>query len=353
MMKHAEIADRLVRWYASSKRDLPWRKTKDPYKIWVSEIILQQTRIDQGTPYYLRFLDRFPTVIHLAEASIEEVLLVWQGLGYYSRARNMHAAANQVVQAFNATFPSSYADLIQLKGIGKYTAAAISSITVSEKKAVVDGNVIRLISRLWGITDPVDQAKALAQIEAVASSLIRDHDSGTVNQAMMEFGALVCVPRSPNCGQCVLSDRCVAHKMGKQSEIPFKKGKTAVSLRYFNYLYLTDGNRFLVYQRPPNDIWQGLFELPLVEKEKLTTHEIEAFLGFSPDSVLRGKELKHQLSHQLIHATIWKIGCTAEQLDLIAKSKSYLITDHDGLKNYPVSKLTGNFFLLINKAGDR
>jgi A/G-specific adenine glycosylase len=346
-MKHAEIADRLFRWYTSYKRDLPWRKTKDPYRIWVSEIILQQTRIDQGLPYYLRFLDRFPTVKDLAESSIEEVLLVWQGLGYYSRARNMHAAANQVVRDFKGKFPSSYADLIQLKGIGKYTAAAISSITVSEKRAVVDGNVIRLISRLWGITDPVDQAKALAQIEAEATLLIRNQDSGTINQAMMEFGATVCVPRSPNCSECALRDFCDAFKTNKQSEIPFKKGKTAISQRYFNYLYLIDGNRFLIYQRPPNDIWQGLFELPLIEVEKLTSEEIDAFLGFNPTSVLIGEQLKHQLSHQLIHATLWRIGCTAEQLDSLAKSKGFLITDHDGIKKYPVSKLTNNFFLTL------
>ncbi len=352
MMKHVPIADILYRWYSSNKRDLPWRKTKDPYKIWISEIVLQQTRIDQGMPYYLKFLDRFPTVIALADASIEDVLLIWQGLGYYSRARNMHFAANQVVRDFNAVFPSSYVDLMKLKGIGKYTAAAISSITVSEKRAVVDGNVIRLISRLWGIEEPVDQAKTLARIEAEAALLIQKHDSGTINQAMMEFGATVCVPRSPNCSQCVLSSYCDACKSGKQSEIPYKKGKTAVSKRFFNYLYLTDQQRFLIYQRPSNDIWQGLFELPLIENEKLTPKEINAFLGFKPSSVLKGKQLKHQLSHQLIHATVWMVDCTTKQLDLLAKSKSYLITDHDGIKNYPVSKLTDNFFLLINKAKD-
>jgi A/G-specific adenine glycosylase len=348
MMKNVEIADALYRWYSSNKRDLPWRKTKDPYKIWVSEIILQQTRIDQGMPYYLRFLDRFPTVKALADASIEEVLLIWQGLGYYSRARNMHFAANQVVQDYDAMFPSAYTDLMKLKGIGKYTAAAISSITVSEKRAVVDGNVIRLISRLWGIEEPVDQAKALAQIEAEAALLIRDHDSGTLNQAMMEFGARVCVPRSPVCSECVLCDFCDAFKTDKQSEIPYKKGKTVVSQRFFHYLYLTDQHRFLIYQRPSNDIWHGLFELPLIETEKLTSKEIDAFLGFKPTSIIKGEQLKHQLSHQLIHATAWTIGCTAGQLEALAKSKSYLITDHDGIKNYPVSKLTDNFFLLIS-----
>lgn len=349
-MKNASIANLLNHWYQAHKRDLPWRKTKDPYKIWVSEIILQQTRIDQGLPYYHRFIERFPTVSDLASASIEDVLLIWQGLGYYSRARNMHFAANQVILDFNGTFPSSYSDLISLKGIGKYTAAAISSITASEKKAVLDGNVIRLISRLLCIDEPIDQAKTLVQIEHYAGLLIQDFDSGEMNQAMMEFGATVCVPRSPNCAECILNSNCRAFKAEKQSEIPFKKGKTTVVDRFFNYLFLTDSqSNFLIYQRPSNDIWHGLFELPLIEQRKLTPKEITTFLGFKPQTIRQDVSLKHLLSHRLIYATFWRIDCTSEQLDLLAQSKNYIRTNPQNLKKYPVSKLTDNFFLLISE----
>jgi A/G-specific adenine glycosylase len=349
-MKITELTNSLFNWYNLNKRDLPWRRTKDAYKVWVSEIILQQTRIEQGTPYYLKFIERFPTVTSLATASIEDVLLIWQGLGYYSRARNMHFGANQVVNDYQSIFPTKYDELLKLKGIGKYTAAAISSIVSAEKKAVVDGNVIRLISRLWGIEEPVDQLKTLAKIETFATQLIQNHDSGIMNQAMMEYGATVCVPRSPNCTECSLGTFCNAFKTEKQLLIPFKKGKTLVSQRSFQYLYISDNNhQFAIHQRVTNDIWQGLFELPILEKEKLSKDEIVEFLGFKPTSIKSEFHQKHQLSHQLISASLWMIKCSSEQLETLAKSKNYIITNRVNLQNYPVSKLADNFFLLIMK----
>ncbi|MFZ4612507.1 MAG: A/G-specific adenine glycosylase, partial [Bacteroidia bacterium] len=232
-----DFATKITSWYKINKRELPWRNTNNPYFIWLSEIILQQTRVDQGMAFYLKFVHEFPTVKELAKAEDETVLRLWQGLGYYSRARNMHFAANQVVNTFDSVFPTSFQYLIQLKGIGKYTAAAISSITSSEKHPTVDGNVIRFISRLCGIDEPVDKLSTIHKIEKIASELIENHDSGLQNQAMMEFGALVCVPQNPICSDCVFMPFCKAFAMQKQSIIPIKQLKNKSIKRYFNYLY--------------------------------------------------------------------------------------------------------------------
>jgi A/G-specific adenine glycosylase len=349
-MEREKTANMLFDWYKINQRDLPWRKTRDAYLIWVSEIILQQTRIEQGTPYYLKFKNRFPNVVDLANASIEDVLLVWQGLGYYSRARNMHFAANQVVNTFDSVFPTSYQNLIQLKGIGKYTAAAISSITSSEKRPTVDGNVIRFISRLCGIDEPVDKLSTIHKIEKIASELIEDYDSGLQNQAMMEFGALVCVPQNPICSDCVFVPFCNAFAMQKQSIIPIKQLKNKSIKRYFNYLYITDKNqRILIYQRATLDIWQGLFELPLIEKLNLSPIELSTFLGVDVLIIDSIPIIKHQLSHQQIHTMAWLIECSPSQFDKIAISNNFLPINKNDISKFPISKLTDIVLSTISK----
>ena len=240
------IAERIVIHYQKIKRDLPWRSGKDPYFIWISEIVLQQTRVDQGTPYYLALTERFPTVTDLAKANEEEVLKYWQGLGYYSRARNLHAAAKQVVDQFNGEFPSDHKTLLSLKGIGPYTAAAISSICNNEAVATVDGNVHRVLSRIFGIEDPIDTTAGKKKFQQLASEMLDRTDPGTHNQAMMEFGALVCTPKKPSCSSCPIMNDCVALIEGKVFNLPFKEKKLTKRDRYFYYIDLRqNGNIWL------------------------------------------------------------------------------------------------------------
>ncbi len=263
------IPERLICWYRLNGRDLPWRHTRDPYRIWVSEIILQQTRVDQGIPYYTKFIETFPDPASLATAEEQEVLKAWQGLGYYRRALHMHAAAKEIVFKHQGIFPSDYQDIRLLKGIGNYTAAAIGSIAFGLPFPVVDGNVIRMIARLTGIEEPVSRPAVVRSILSVAESWITNMDPGEFNQAMMDFGAMVCKPVSPGCPSCPFAEDCSANISGRVHLIPVRKPRPPVRVRYLNYYVLTgefDGQKQIyLRKRPGNDIWRNLYDFPCIE----------------------------------------------------------------------------------------
>ena len=266
----------LISWYSINKRELPWRKTKDPYKIWLSEIILQQTKVTQGLPYYLSFENKYPSVSKLAKASEQEVLKLWEGLGYYSRARNLHKAAKIVMDKFDGIFPSNYKDLIKLPGIGDYTASAISSFSVNEINPVVDGNVYRFLSRYIGIKTPINTNKSLKEFRNIGELLISKKNPSDFNQAIMEFGALVCKPSSPNCGICMYQKNCFAYFNKEISNLPVKNSKKKVRDRFFNFLIIkSDNNQTVVEKRKEKDIWQNLYQFPLIETVKEVNKEEE------------------------------------------------------------------------------
>lgn len=309
------IAAPLISWYLKNKRDLPWRHTTNPYHIWVSEVILQQTRVDQGLPYYFRFLEEFPSVFELAAAPEDHVLKVWQGLGYYSRARNMQTAAKTIVAQFQGEFPSSFVPLKQLKGIGPYTAAAVASFAFHEDVAVVDGNVMRVISRLNGIEEDITKPKTRKLIEAVAQNYLPEGQSYLFNQAIMELGALVCLPQKPKCDQCPLQLNCTAFKRGIQSQLPIKSKLKKRKERFFAYFLLEDDCKFFLTKRPEGDIWQGLYEPFSIELESMPepdlalSHLQTCLKLYSSDfEVLAQTRIeKHILSHQELYASLFHL----------------------------------------------
>ncbi len=307
---------RLVAWYEAHRRALPWRETRDAYRIWISEVILQQTRVAQGLDYYLRFTARFPDVRALAAASEDEVLKLWQGLGYYSRARSLHAAAREVVARFGGVFPERYEDVRSLPGIGEYTAAAVCSIAYGQPHAVVDGNVYRVLSRRFDLDVPVDSAPGRKLFAELAASLLDTTRPGLYNQAVMELGALQCVPRSPDCAACPLSDGCLAYARGTVAERPVKRPRRESVRRYFNYLHIRCGGRTLIVRRSGRDIWRGLYEFPLVETTEAvdfaalqrTERWRELFGDFSGFRLLdRVGMPPHVLSHRVIHAVFYRL----------------------------------------------
>jgi A/G-specific adenine glycosylase len=299
----AQFQKKLLAWYQAHQRALPWRETKDPYLIWVSEIILQQTRVAQGLPYYQRFTEAFPTVSSLANAKEQQVLRLWQGLGYYSRARNMHRCAKKIVSDHQSKFPSSYDQLLGLPGIGPYTAAAISSIAFGERAAVVDGNVYRVLSRIYGIDVDITSVEGKKSFAAKANELISEQSPGDFNQAMMEFGATHCTPKNPNCSECPFAKTCVALATDRIAELPVKLKKQKVRVRHLHYFLIQHNNKIALRQRLDKDIWTGLFDFYLVETKKATTTE----KILAADSTLRSLngnfedgpyQVKHILSHQ-------------------------------------------------------
>ncbi len=305
----------VIAWYRQHRRDLPWRNTRDPYVIWLSEIILQQTRVEQGMPYFYRFLERFPTVEEFAAASEDEVLNLWQGLGYYSRGRNMHFTANDVMNRFDGRFPDSYAALMTLKGVGEYTAAAISSFSTGEPRPVVDGNVFRLLARYFGVTLPIDSPNGRKEFTRLAAELLAQHDPAEFNQAIMEFGSLQCKPRNPDCGTCPLRDGCQAFGSKTVTQLPVKAKKTASRQRFFNYIVVVEHDRILVHKRTASDIWQNLYELPLLETEEaMEPSELvtsEAFReAFGSNTVIHRIDgpVVHVLSHQKIRAMFFTVS---------------------------------------------
>ncbi len=255
----------LINWYEDHKRDLPWRHTVDPYKIWLSEIILQQTRVVQGMSYYKAFVSKYPTVSELASATQDEVLTLWKGLGYYSRARNLHYTAQYIMEHHDGIFPTEYKEILALKGIGKYTAAAISSFAFKGVYPVVDGNVLRVITRLYGITDAIDTPMVIKRIYEISEQLIDSERPDIYNQAIMEFGALQCTAKSPDCMFCPFMESCEARIQGLIDEIPFKAKKIKRKSRYFHFIVLQDKKQTLLQRRESKDIWQGLYQFPLVE----------------------------------------------------------------------------------------
>lgn len=298
----------LLPWYREHGRALPWRGKPDPYRVWLSEVILQQTRVDQGLAYWQRFVDRFPGVQDLAAATEGEVLKLWQGLGYYSRARNLLVAARQVVRDFRGTFPGTHAELITLKGVGDYTASAIASICFGQPDAVVDGNVYRVLARVFGIEIPVDSTEGRKRFKALAQELL-DHDHpGDHNQAVMELGATVCTPKNVACLLCPVQGRCIAFASGRIDALPVKKGVAKTRDRYFNYLHIRTSNGLYLRQRTGKDIWQGLWEPPLIESgAPLTAKKLQERLGPGWQVRSRGEEAKHVLSHQVIRAVFWDV----------------------------------------------
>lgn len=309
------IAPILLDWYARRGRELPWRTTRDPYRIWLSEVILQQTRVAQGMAYYLRFTERFPDVAALAAASEDEVLKLWQGLGYYSRARNLHAAAQQVVREYDGVFPTTFESVRSLRGVGDYTAAAICSAAFDLPCAVLDGNVFRVLSRLFDLATPVDTTEGRRQFAELARTLLDERQPGRYNQAIMDFGALQCTPRQPRCAECPLGECCMALAAGTVGERPVKQGRTQVRDRWFHYLHVTSSDRTLLQRRGEGDIWQGLYEFPLIETSGPAEY---AALAATPRfrELFAGAELhlmrsvampRHQLSHQRLHAVFHRI----------------------------------------------
>ncbi|MFV5686185.1 A/G-specific adenine glycosylase [Flavobacterium sp. GB2R13] len=308
----------LIQWYLRNKRDLPWRNTTNPYPIWLSEIMLQQTRVAQGMPYFLSFTAAFPTVFDLAKADEEQVLKLWQGLGYYSRARNLHKTAQYVADELSGVFPATYKELLQLKGVGEYTAAAIASFSYNEVVPVVDGNVFRVLSRYFDVETDIAAASAKKEFAALAFELMPKDNPAIFNQAIMEFGALQCVPKSPNCGICVFNESCAALQKNKVDQLPIKSKKLKVRNRFFNYLVVNDENENTIIQkRTDKGIWHNLYEFPLIETEKVEDFDCiteriqkEFFTNNGIVSIMEcnEKSIIHKLSHQHLHIKFWKVN---------------------------------------------
>lgn len=338
-----KFAKTLIEWYEVEKRELPWRNTRDPYKVWLSEIILQQTRVQQGLPYYLKFLKLFPSVHELANATEEQVLNAWKGLGYYSRARSLHYSAKKVNEEFKGVFPTNFSELKKLKGVGDYTAAAIASFCFKEVVPVVDGNVYRVLARLFDLDTAIDSTTGKKEFFSLAQELISDDFPDIFNQALMEFGALQCVPKKPNCLQCVFKDTCEAYARNKVSVLPVKSKKIKKKKRYFTYLLIQGGGGFWVSKRGDEGIWANMYEFPLVETkrevfrlEDLSLSAMEA-LPFDFELINNSVYKKHVLTHQDIFYTFWKVK-------LLGKiSEKYKFCSKKELENLPFPKLLENY----------
>ncbi len=336
-------------WYSNSKRDLPWRNTKNPYHIWLSEIILQQTQVKQGLSYYEAFVKTFPTVYDLANASEETVLKLWQGLGYYSRARNLHFSAKYIVNELNGFFPNTYKEIIKLKGVGDYTASAIASFAFNEVAAVVDGNVYRVLSRYFGISTPINSTKGIKEFKTLASSLIDHKNPGLFNQAIMEFGAIQCKPKKPDCTSCPLNMSCIALEKDRINQLPVKLKKTKITHKYFNFLVImSNDGKIILEKRESKGIWQNLNQFPLIESERsLDAHEFnELNLKDSPLNNIEFKfalyndnDIIHKLSHQHLHTKFWIITTEESLKNAISISE---------IENYPVPILIGKFIEEFN-----
>ena len=312
-----EFSNSLIQWYLQNKRDLPWRNTTNPYWIWLSEIMLQQTRVAQGLPYFLSFIEVFPTIFDLANADEEQILKLWQGLGYYSRARNLHATAKHIAFELNGEFPSTYKELLKLKGVGEYTASAIASFSFEEPVAVLDGNVFRVLSRYFKVESDISFPKTKTEFQQLAQEVLDKKNPALFNQAIMEFGALQCVPKNPNCEACVLNSSCAGLKYKKVNELPVKTKKTKVTPRYLNYLILKDSDsNFIVQKREGKGIWENLYEFPVFETEsQLSVNEIIEqvskikFFNLQPFEVvsLHNDVKLHKLSHQHLNIRFFEV----------------------------------------------
>ncbi len=313
------FAPKLLAWYDRYGRDLPWRHTTDPYCIWLSEIILQQTRVVQGMPYYYKFIEAFPTVTDLARADEREVLRLWQGLGYYSRARNLHRTAQIIVTEYGGKFPQTYHELLKLKGIGPYTAAAIASFAFNESVAVLDGNVYRVLSRIFGIETDIASHAAKAEFTSLANQLIDPAQPARFNHAIMDFGATQCVPVSPQCMFCTFNTVCEANATGRQAQLPVKSKKTKVRERYFHYLVIEHEGRLGLRERPAKDVWTSMFDFWLVEDDRLldwetlSEHPLLQTLQSQLTLEQESTSYTHVLSHQRIQAKFWHLKTSSEE----------------------------------------
>lgn len=326
------MTKKLLLWYADNKRSFEWRNTREPYKIWLSEVILQQTRTSQGLPYYIKFLETFPRLEDLAIASEDEVLKMWQGLGYYSRARNLHSTARFIYFECDGFFPNTFESIMKLKGVGDYTASAIASICFNIPQAVVDGNVYRFFSRYFGITTPINSSQAHKEFKAKGMKLIDASQSGNFNQALMEFGSIQCTPKKPSCSTCPFCSDCIAFNQNKISSLPIKTSKIKVTKRFFSYLVISDNlNNFLMEKRIQKGIWQNLYQFPLMETnsslKKVSTvqNHIDSNENLEIDidqiKLWNIEPIKHKLSHQTLFIQFWIISNSSKLKDGISKEK--------------------------------
>jgi A/G-specific adenine glycosylase len=349
-----DIQKLIKEWHETVSRPMPWKNTRDPYKIWISEIILQQTRVAQGTPYYLKFIERFPTINDLADSPLEEVLKAWQGLGYYSRARNLHTAAIYIQKECDGKFPDSYEDIRRLKGVGDYTAAAVGSFAFGLPYPVVDGNIKRVISRLYGIESSIDERETLSRINSFAESLLDLRNPGEHNQAMIDLGALVCTPVKPACSDCPLSLHCVAHAKGIESVLPIKSKKIDKKKRYLHYFVMKNNEgKIVLKQRNDKDIWASLFDLPMIESErakrftKIDFREIA--IDHQADQEVAGSILKpklihtsrHLLTHRELHINFYQIDYPRFNIDL---NPPFYFVDTKKVANFALPKPLELFF---------
>ncbi len=341
----------IIGWYQQNKRDLPWRGIVDPYRIWLSEIILQQTRVDQGVAYYNRFLEAFPEITSLAGATEQQVIKYWQGLGYYSRARNLHRCAKIICKLHDGVFPKTYKEVLSLPGIGTYTAAAIVSLSYGMPYPSVDGNVMRFISRCFGVDSPIDRTEGKKIITQIAGELMDKKQAGIYNQALIEMGAMICKPRNPACGICSVRDICFALKHKRVDLLPYKRGKVKVRERYFNYLVICDNeNQLVIRKRTTQDIWKNMYDFPLIESEQIldieemkqTNEWNKIFKDCKNVIKVKSRVFHHKLSHQNINAIFWSI-------QTISNSKFDVNTEYVVIKNfnmiheYPIPKLIENY----------
>lgn len=348
-MKNDFFAPTLINWYNRHKRDLPWRNTDNPYYIWLSEVILQQTRVVQGMPYYNNFIQTFPTVESLANASEEEVLRLWQGLGYYSRARNLHATAKMVVDVFGGNFPDNYAQLLTLKGVGTYTAAAIASFAFGENVAVLDGNVYRVLARVFGEETDIASNNAKKVFSALATSLLPTQNVDTYNQAIMEFGAIQCTPSSPNCMFCPLALECVANATGQVGVLPIKSKKGVVKERFFNYFVIEQQGNFAMNKRTGKGIWQGMYDFYLREFDTTTetlddiTINDQWLINMLKNAIIKRESATytHILTHQRIQTKFWHLVVNHD-FSLILPSELAWFTLNE-VDDLPKSTLVNNY----------
>ena len=339
------IHDTLINWYAENHRDLPWRHDPTPYEVWLSEVILQQTRVNQGMDYYLRFIERWPSVTALAKATEEEVLKMWQGLGYYSRARNLHKCAKQVVEQYDGKFPADFEQLRKLQGIGSYTAAAIASIAFNLPHAVVDGNVYRVLSRLFDIDTPINNNEGQTLFSHLADELLNHERPGLHNQAMMEFGALHCTPKNPNCLLCPLQAQCLAFAHQTVMQRPLKLQKVKVTNRYFNYLVINIKDSIYLHKRSDNDIWRNLYDFPCIESEQpmnieevLATEQFQQLIENKPFTIVKVSPVfTHKLTHRTILAQF--IELKLEKKLLRIETKDLFLARKTDLGNFPIPRL--------------
>lgn len=352
MNKKTFFTKKLLEWYHPDERPLPWKAIKNPYFIWLSEIILQQTRVQQGLPYYNKFVEKYPTITELAEAPEDDVFKLWEGLGYYSRARNLHFAAKTVATDFQGVFPNTYEDIRSLKGVGEYTAAAIASFAYSLPHAVVDGNVYRVLARFFGINTPIDTTKGKKEFSALASELLDQKQPALYNQAIMDFGATHCTPKKPNCSSCLHQKHCAAFQANQVSDLPVKSKKIKKKDRYFYYLILNNGNQTYISKRTGKDIWANLYEFPQIEMDKQVEglFLMEALeetsdwktLFENQSTVLQSisKKYKQTLSHQKISALFLEIEVKSS---FFCENKNLIAIERKKIKNFAFPKIITNY----------